>query len=288
MNVALEKKSLDRLRAFEPPDGYYLCYSGGKDSDVIKILASLSGVKFTAHHNLTTVDFPETVNYIKSQKDVEIHYPAMSMWRLIEHKKIPPTRVMRYCCSELKEKGGHGKLKITGVRWAESSNRLHNSDLIKVIGKPRTVEKTAIEYGVNYKRNKSGGILLNHDNDENRRLVEHCYRTTSTMVNPIVDWSDNDVYEFLKYYGCSMNPLYSCGFSRVGCIGCPMAGNARYTEFRLYPKYRENYVRAFNRMIDNRIASGLNPLWENGEACMRWWLGENPNQLTFVDIGYDF
>jgi len=48
-------------------------------------------------------------------------------------------------------------------------------------------------------------------------MVEHCYRTRKTMVNPIVDWTDEDVWEFLTHYGCKSNPLYECGFKRIGC-----------------------------------------------------------------------
>lgn len=72
MDSAKEQKAIERLKTFEPADGYYLAYSGGKDSDCIKILAQLAGVKFEAVHNLTTVDAPETVRYVQSQPDVKI------------------------------------------------------------------------------------------------------------------------------------------------------------------------------------------------------------------------
>lgn len=150
MKAELERKAIERLKAFEPEDGYYLCYSGGKDSDVIKILAHLADVNFEAVHNLTTVDAPETVNYIRSQADVRIDYPELSMWRLIEKKLMPPTRLIRYCCSELKERGGKGKVKITGVRWDESNNRKENGGLVKIIGKPKTMQRFADENDVNY------------------------------------------------------------------------------------------------------------------------------------------
>lgn len=280
----LEKIAIERFKAFEPEDGYYLAYSGGKDSDVIKILAQLSGVKFEAVHNLTTVDAPETVYYIKSQPDVRIDYPQKSMWRLIVEKLLPPTRIARYCCSELKEKGGNGKIKVTGVRWAESIRRTESAAIVEVIGKPKTMQKTAVDMGAEFSVNKQNSLIMNDDNDINRRFVEHCYRTTTTMLNPIVDWTDNDVWEFLKYYGCESNPLYQCGFKRIGCIGCPMAGKHRYTEFRLYPKYRQNYVKAFERMIEHRKERGLETEWQNGEEVMKWWLGEDVNQLTLEDI----
>lgn len=125
----------ERLKAFEPADEpYYLCYSGGKDSDCIRILADLAGVKHDIVHNLTTVDAPETVRYIKSIPNVQVVTPQYSMWQLIEKKKIPPTRLIRYCCDELKEKGGKGRIKVTGVRWAESNNRNNNQSLVTIVG----------------------------------------------------------------------------------------------------------------------------------------------------------
>lgn len=284
--LLLEKKAIERLKAFEPEDGYYLCYSGGKDSDVIKFLAHLAGVNFEAVNNHTTVDAPETVNYIRSQSDVRIDYPELSMWRLIEKKLMPPTRLMRYCCSELKERGGKGKVKITGVRWAESNNRKENGGLVKIIGKPKTMQRIADENDVDYSVTKQNGLILNYDDDKSRRMVEHCYRTTSTMVNPIIDWQDDDVWQFLHHYGCRSNPLYECGFKRIGCIGCPIAGKHRRVEFELYPKYKENYIRAFDRMLIAREKNGKdNKLgWKTGEDVFYWWIQENPNQITFEDL----
>lgn len=286
MDVEREKIAIERLKAFEPDDGYYLAYSGGKDSDCIKVLAHLAGVKFEAIHNLTTVDAPETVWYVKSQSDVKIDYPELSMWQLIVKKGLPPTRIMRYCCSELKERGGQGKLVVTGVRWAESIKRSESAGLVKIIGKPKTTQKEADEQEIDYRISNMGGMILNDDNDENRRFVERCFRTRKTMVNPIVDWSNNDVWDFLKYYGCDSNPLYQCGFKRIGCIGCPMAGKHRYREFERYPKYKENYIRAFDRMLKTRERNGLSnhSNWNTGKDVFKWWMGENPLQLTFDDL----
>ena len=92
-----ERRAIEVLKAFEPEDGYYLCYSGGKDSDCIRILADLAGVKHELHHNLTTADAPETVRYVKSIPNIIIDKPEISMWRLIEKKMVPPKRRVRYC-----------------------------------------------------------------------------------------------------------------------------------------------------------------------------------------------
>lgn len=283
----LEERAIKYFRQFEPEsEPYYLAYSGGKDSDVIKSLAKLADVKHEAVHNLTSVDAPETVNYIKSQKDVRIDMYEKSMWRLIEEQLMPPTRIMRYCCSELKERGGKGRLVVTGVRWAESGKRAESADLIKIIGKPKTTIKEAEKSGIDYRVTRQGGVVLNNDNSSSRKFVEMCYTNRKTMLNPIIDWEDGNVWEFLSYYRIESNPLYQCGFNRIGCIGCPMASKHRYIEFARYPKYRENYVRAFDRMLLKRKEKGLEilPTWYNGEAVMRWWLEEDSMQITFDDI----
>lgn len=282
MNPELNKKektAIERLKAFEPADGYFLAYSGGKDSDCIKILAQLAGVKFEAVHNLTTVDAPETVYYVKSQPDVRISHSygrdgrPVTMWNLIARKGTPPLRNSRYCCSELKEPNGVGRIVVTGVRWAESPRRREQAGVVKFIGKPKTTEKLAEELGADYRVTKMGGIVLNDDNDASRRMVEHCYRTRKTMVNPIVDWTDEDVWEFLHHYGCDSNPLYGCGFRRIGCIGCPMAGKRRREEeFARYPAYRRAYIRAFEKMLENRAIAGKDTVWQTGEEVMEWWI----------------
>ena len=291
MNKEKEKRAIEYLKAFEPEsEPYYLCYSGGKDSDVIRILASLAGVKHDIVHNLTTVDAPETVRYVKSIPDIQINYPEKSMWQLIVEKKLPPTRFMRYCCEKLKEHGGKGRLKITGVRWAESSKRKESSDIVKIIGKPKTTQQEAENLGVDYRINKQGGMVLNIDNDKSRRFVEHCYRTTSTMVNPIVDWTDADVWEFLSHYGCKSNPLYQKGKCRVGCVMCPISGFSQMRrEAKDYPKYRANYVRAFDRMLKAREEAGLENKvgWTDGESVMRWWLGYGADQMQMLDYFED-
>jgi phosphoadenosine phosphosulfate reductase len=158
MNTEREKRAIEYLKVFEPEsEPYYLCYSGGKDSDCIRILAELAGVKHDIVHNHTTVDAPETVRYIRSIPNIIIEYPKITMWELIVKKKFPPTRLARYCCQELKERGGQGRVKVTGVRWAESSSRKENGGFVKIIGKPKTVQKAAEESGVDFSINRKGG-----------------------------------------------------------------------------------------------------------------------------------
>jgi phosphoadenosine phosphosulfate reductase len=119
----LAEIAIERLKEFEPADGYYVAYSGGKDSDVILDLVRRSGVKYDAHHNLTTCDPPEVVRHVKEQGDVVIHRPPVTMWQLIRQKKKPPRICSRYCCEVLKESYGPGRVIVLGVRWGESQKR---------------------------------------------------------------------------------------------------------------------------------------------------------------------
>ena len=302
MDREKEKRAIEYLKTFQPPnDPYYLCYSGGKDSDTIRILADLAGVDYDCVHNLTTVDAPETVNYVKlvmetygerksyRNDDGQMVYqygdhgfivlPKESMWVLVERKRMPPTRMVRYCCNELKERGGKGRLRITGVRWEESPKRKDLHGIVTMVGKPKTTQKIADEHNVDYRVNHSGGLTLNNDNSETRRFVEQCYRTRTAMLNPIVDWTDDDVWEFLAHYGCTSNPLYAQGYKRIGCIGCPMGGRkAQMREFAAYPKIKQNYIKAFDRMVAARIRDGLDTDWKDGEEVMAWWIGDKKKE----------
>ena len=124
-----EKQAIERIRMFDPLKNgfmdlpYYVAYSGGKDSDVLRILFELSGVRYDLYHNHTTVDAPETVYYVRSIPNIKISYPELSMWELIVKKKIPPTRTICYCCEYLKERNGANRFVSTGVRWSESVKR---------------------------------------------------------------------------------------------------------------------------------------------------------------------
>ena len=131
--------AIERLKAFEPPEGYWLAFSGGKDSVAIKALADMAGVKYEAHYQNTSVDPPELVQFIKTFDDVQMDSPKdkdgnrITMWNLIPKKKMPPTRIVRYCCHELKEASGKGRLVITGVRWAESVKRRQNQGEVTIM-----------------------------------------------------------------------------------------------------------------------------------------------------------
>ena len=267
--------AIDRFRAFEPTDGYYLAFSGGKDSVVVKALADMAGVKYDAHYNLTSVDPPELVRFVKTFNDVAIERPKdkdgnqITMWNLIPKKKFPPTQLIRYCCKELKESSGKGRMTVTGVRWAESPRRKNNHGEITVMASGKRIKDELIESG-NFTKTSKGGVVLNNDNEGSRKLVEQCYRLTKTVLNPIIDWTDADVWEFIHEYNVSYCELYDQGYKRLGCIGCPMSSH-QAEELERWPKYKNAYIRAFQRMVDAYDGT-RNTDWKTCEDVLDWWL----------------
>lgn len=160
----LEKQAIDILQTFNTDEPYIIADSGGKDSSVLKFLAIKSGVNMEVVHNLTTADAPETVRFVRedykrlSDMGIKCHieYPKMSMWRLIEKHGTPPTRLMRYCCSELKESYGNGKKVCTGVRKAESTNRSNNQGIV-TFPRPNKQIKQSQEENENFHSTVKGG-----------------------------------------------------------------------------------------------------------------------------------
>lgn len=286
-------EAIQRLRSFEPEEGYYVAFSGGKDSQCIYHLCEMAGVKFDAHYSVTSVDPPELVRFIKE------HYPQVSrdiphdkngkpvtMWNLIPKKQFPPTQRFRFCCERLKESQGKGRVTVTGVRWAESVNR-RRSQGVAVVQNPKQDEiEDAMSRSDTASMTDRGGLVLNDDNDANRRTVETCYRTRKVLVNPIVDWTDEDVWEFLndvaKVPHCE---LYDQGYKRLGCIGCPMGNGEMIKQFERYPKYKDAYMRAFNRMLAVIQSRGKESDWKNAEDVYNWWINLHITRPTKKNKG---
>lgn len=288
----LEQKAIKRIQAASEMSLYHygkplVCtYSGGKDSDAMLELFRRGGIPFEVHNSHTTADAPQTVRHIRDtfhKLEVDgikctIEMPTYkgertSMWKLIPQKLMPPTRMVRYCCAVLKETGCANRFIATGVRWAESTQRKDREEFEKLGATKATKEK-------------STSVMLMNDNDARRRMNEHCMQKKKMVVNPIIDWKDSDVWEFIHSEKIPTCELYQCGYERVGCIGCPMAGKKRYKEFADFPKYKNLYIHAFDRMVKERKSRGLPCQWKNGnDAFLRWMDDENiEGQMDIFDF----
>lgn len=281
-----------------------IAYSMGKDSDTMLHLAEkvLKADEFEVLNSHTSVDFPESIYHRKEvferlkEKGIKatVYYPKdkngehLTMWKLILETKTVPTRTLRKCCSELKEISTPNRMVALGVRAAESSGR-QGRDTFGIRGATR-------EKGLFYSLDHTEEV--HHEAQEFQDPVWHCTLIKAmedhndTVVNPIYEWTDSDVWEYIRQEGIKTNPLYQTGRTRVGCLGCPMANyRQRARDFAEYPTYKQAYINTFQKMLERRIADGMqnNPEWTDGEAIFNWWIEvykhEVKGQLSLFDNG---
>lgn len=297
-----EKQSRQALRlASEMSKEYYgeplvIAYSGGKDSDVMLDLAEkeLSVDDFIVANSHTTVDAPETVyhirNVFKRLEDrgvkTQIIYPEISMWRLIVKKGMPPTRLQRYCCKELKEISVPNRLVSLGVRAEESKIR-KGRDTFGVRG--ATYQK-AIFFSLDHAEEVHRESMEINDSVWDCTLIKTMKEHKDTVVNPIYEWTKEEIWFYIRQNSITYNPMYDRGYDRVGCIGCPMGGYAsQIREFADYPKYKDLYINAFDRMIEEKKRNGkpIRNGWETGKDVFDWWIGKHyrevKGQMTLED-----
>jgi len=251
------KKSIMLIQNFENsalqkhPSGYYVAFSGGKDSVVLAKLFEMSGVKFELHYNNTTIDPPELYRFMRKEYPQTIwhnRYKSLPL-QMTLHSLGPPTRIKRWCCEMYKEHGGEGFIKSTGVRATESPRR-------KGLWREVSVD-----------RNTKDHILC-----------------------PILYWTDEDIWTFIRNNNVPYCSLYDEGFKRLGCVGCPMSSR-RKQDFDRWPRYERLWKKGFQKYWDmyrGKPTKHGNPRWiekmNSVEEFWSWWMEEkNVNDTDEAD-----
>ena len=222
------------LREHEPPEGYYVAFSGGKDSVVTLDLVRRSGVKHDVHMNLTSVDPIELLRFVREHyAEIDFVKPRQSMAALIIKKGFPPTRIIRYCCEFLKEHSGENRHVVTGVRREESFRR-------------------------------SGYGFVERDTNEKKN---------KTHVRPILAWTEAEIWEYIEENKLPYCSLYDEGRSRIGCIMCPMTGKAgMLRDKQRWPAVYRMYEGACEKAIRRREQIGKPVTQKTGKEMMDWWI----------------
>lgn len=237
--------------SYDQEDGFYLAFSGGKDSQALLHMAQLAGVKFRAHMNLTSVDPPEVIRFVRTNyKEVELNKPYKSIFRIAVEKQILPTQRVRWCCAEYKENAGAGKVTLIGIRRKESSRRAKRNEVEisnrKFSGSLDDFEEYRQEQKAKRARRRSKKDGVNITNADNEQTLGCINGKESLLISPIINWSERDVWEFLNDVvsvpHCS---LYDEGWKRIGCIGCPMSSRKqKLFEIKRYPHVKRNWIKA--------------------------------------------
>lgn len=230
----IEQQAIERIQKFEKiakAMGFevILGFSGGKDSQVVYDLCKRSGITFKACFN-HCFESQTTLKFIKE------NYPEVE-WRRsvnmgfienirVNHGGFLPTVQMAYCCADYKHNPKNvDPCSIVGVRRAESVKRK---------------DRTAFEI-----KNKT--LLKKNKHLIDSYFEERCQSTgTANLIQlkPIIDWSDNEVWDYIERYKLPVNPEYET-HNRVGCIVCPKANfTGNYTSLLKYPKLIDAFIQA--------------------------------------------
>ena len=244
------KESVDFLRQHEPPEGYFVGFSGGKDSITTLELCRLAGVRHQAFYSCTRIDPPEVVRFIKREYPaVTWLFPKMTMWQGIM-KKAPPLCNSRWCCDHLKKfpSMNHQLInRVMGIRAEESAGRAERGRMYeRVLRKGRGLEKKG--------------------------------RKVHTHFHPIFSWPEWAVWEFIELYGLPYPTLYDEGFYRIGCVVCPyILGISpekklkRSRSMQRWPGMWKAFERAVKRYWMESSSRGLRDKSYSGETAELYW-----------------
>lgn len=250
-SVELLQKAEKIALNYDAEQGYYLAFSGGKDSQALYHMTQLAGVKFQGHMNLTSVDPPEVIRFVKrNYHEVELIKPKKSIFQIAIEKQILPTMRVRWCCAEYKETAGAGKVTLIGIRKAESSRRAKRNEVEisskKFSGDLDGLDEYRQEQKAKRARRKSKEQGVNITNADQEQTLGCIHGKESLLISPIIHWTEKDVWEFLndvvRVPHCS---LYDEGWHRIGCIGCPMSSHKqKMSENARYPHVKRGWIRA--------------------------------------------
>lgn len=211
-------------------------FSGGKDSTVVSHLVrkSLGKNKITHIFGDTTMEYPDTYNYIRSFK--ENYYQISFLIDSNKHNFIemceligPPSRINAWCCSVFKSRaiakivneinGKDGVISFEGIRKRESNRR----------------------------RNRNRTYI-------NKKIV---YQLSAY---PILEWREIDVWIYLIVNDIFYNEAYKKGFTRVGCLYCP--NNVPYNEYLLKKNYPKKIKLWLDFLTEYACKMGKEKPWE--------------------------
>lgn len=245
--------SIRLIQEFEQERPYHVAFSGGKDSIVMYDLVKRAKVQHQAYFALSTVEPPEMTRFIRTfYPEVIFLRPPLSMYQLVVKKGLPIRSIKgpagKFCSKALKEYAGIGEFVVMGIRWAESPKR---------------------------KRTRN---YFEHDT---REIMQG-----KMYLNPIIDWTEKDIWNYIHSRELPYPELYDRGFTRIGCIGCPNTSRKiRIRQLNLYPRFKRMYLKA----IRKRMELGFFSQFKDEYDVYAWWVSDQSmkSYLSQYRLPYD-
>lgn len=205
-------------------EGYFLAFSGGKDSQVLLWLAQRANIRYKAYYSVTTNDPPANVRFIRDNyPEVTFLHPKENFYKLVEKKGLPVMH-RRYCCSILKETAGVGYVTLVGIRRAESVKRQQYPafDIISQRKEHQNRTKTL---------------------DEVTAAEHQCIRgKDKVLIRPMLEYSEADVWQIIDNFNLPKNPCYQYS-ARVGCMFCPFSSRKQIEMYeQMYPRVKDKII----------------------------------------------
>lgn len=270
-SVTLVRRAERLALEYDAEDGFYNTFSGGKDSQALFYIVKMAKVKFKTHMSLTSVDPADVIRFVKREyPSVVRHKPKMSMFADAVEKQILPTMRVRWCCADFKESAGAGKVTLIGIR-AQESNRRAKRNEVEVSN--RTFSGNLSQFftwSESEKEKKMKKLKRKLNEDEFSVSTDnevHCINgKDSILISPIFHWTEHDVWYFLNEIihapHCS---LYDEGYTRIGCILCPMATpKSKRRDVERFPHVKRGWIKAIKAIrrggySETIISGGTSP-----------------------------
>lgn len=261
-SIELLRKAEKLALKYDANDGFFLAFSGGKDSQALYHLAIQGGVKFKAHMNFTSIDPPQVIRFVRTQyPDVVTHAPEKSIFALAVDRGILPSMRIRWCCADLKETAGAGKVTLIGIRKQESVRRAKRHE-VEVSNRQFSGSLDEFEVWQKEQIEKKEQKLIRKMRKEGKKVNEDEFSLQtdnevrcingkdSILISPIFEWTEQDVWYFLnevvKVPHCE---LYDQGYKRIGCILCPMSSHRqKIKELKDFPHVKRGWIRAIKEI----------------------------------------
>lgn len=252
-SIALVRKAEKLALRYDAEDGFFLAFSGGKDSQALYHIAQLAGVKFKAHFSPTTCDPPQVIRFIHAHyPDCVFHHPKISIYDKAVQLTILPTMRVRWCCAEYKENAGAGRVTLIGIRHAESARRSKRKEIEISAHKFSGNMDEFAKYQEETIRKKYKNINIDQFSIEEQTSFKCINGKDSILVSPIIEWTEKDVWEFLNNvvqvpHCC----LYDAPYNqhRIGCILCPMSSHKqKLKDIEMFPHVKQMWLKAIKQI----------------------------------------